>query len=125
MVFDRILKSESCLWSGSMMVRCGFTIALRVNTSFGFNLQEPTYTRHLTHLEEKEYIIRERGNFTNISLNVESIESKTKLRNAVQISLDYLDQYKEDASELDNKELFEILKKYCMEKVSSQFLLKL
>jgi len=92
---------------------------------FGFHFQEPTYSRHLTHLEEKEYIIRERGNVTNISLNVESIESKKKLRNAVQISLKYLDQYKEDASDLDNKELFVILKKYCMEKVSSQFLLKL
>lgn len=43
----------------------------------------------------------------------------------VQISLNYLDQYKEDASDLDDKELFVILKKDCMEKVSSQFLLKL
>ena len=92
---------------------------------YGFNFQESAYSNHLAHLEEKEYIRRKRNKVTIISLNVESIESKTKLRDAVKISLDYINQYKEEASDLDNNELFLILKKYCMEKASSQFLIKL
>ena len=93
---------------------------------FGFYIPEPTFSRHLDHLEEKEYIIRDRGNRTDISLNVTSIESKTKLMNAVDLTFKLFEQYKEDeASDLENDELFRILKQYCMEKVSCQFLLKL
>ncbi|MHA1409975.1 MAG: hypothetical protein ACTSQY_06675 [Candidatus Odinarchaeia archaeon] len=98
---------------------------MRNLNEFGFNFQDPTYSRHLNHLEDKKYIIREKNHTTTISLNIVSIESKSKLKNAVKISLDYLNLYKEEASDLNNEELFKILKQYCMEKVSSQFLIKL
>ncbi|MHA1410210.1 MAG: hypothetical protein ACTSQY_07905 [Candidatus Odinarchaeia archaeon] len=62
---------------------------------------------------------------TKISLNVDNIENRKKIQNAVKISIDYINQYKEDAAFLDNEELFNILKQYCMEKASGQFLLKL
>ena len=98
---------------------------MRNLNDFGLSFQEPTYSRHLNHLEEKEYIIREKRHTTTIYLNAVSIESKKKLKDAVDVSLNYINIYKEDASELDNKELFKILKQYCMEKVSGQVLLKL
>jgi len=45
---------------------------------------------------------------------------------AVDMTFKLIKQYKEDeASDLENDELFRILKQYCMEKASSQFLLKL
>ena len=99
---------------------------LKEVNKFGFSMSGPTFTDHLDHLEEAEYIVRDRfADRTDIYVNVTDLESKKKLMAAVDLTLDLSRQYKEEASDFDTRELFEIMKLYSMQKVSSQFLLRL
>jgi len=92
---------------------------------FGFNFQEPTYSRHLNHLEEKGVIERIRNHTTTIRLNLESLDEKIRAEKAVSISIELFDRVKKGIKEYSVEEIFEDLKKLYIEKGSASLALKL
>jgi hypothetical protein len=92
---------------------------------YGLNFQEPTYSRHLNHLEEKKYIIRIRNHTTTIKVNVNTFEHKSKIKKATEVTINKLNDIKESIKKYNTIELFNKTKQCYMEKASASFLIKL
>lgn len=90
---------------------------LRITLNYqGFSIPEPTFSRHLDHLEEKNLIIRERSKHkTSIRLNDEELFVKFLNKDFENILNEYSDII-EKAEELSNVEIYEKIKWYSINK---------
>lgn len=89
------------------------------------SFHEPTYSRHLDHLEERRLIKRTRNHTTTIKLNIDNLDQKLKVKKAIQMSMDKLNEVRNNLKSFTPSEIFDELKKNYIEKGSASLLIKL
>ena len=92
---------------------------------FGFSIREPTFTRHLKHLEEKNIITRTKTDYkTIIKLNKKSLTSLFNQKDFTKVINDCMDKI-EKAKKLTSKELYEELKRYAIDQAYKSLYIKI
>jgi hypothetical protein len=93
----------------------------------GLPFLEPTFTKHLDHLEKRRIITRDKSkrSKTVIRLNIENLDQELGLKKEVKLVSDHLKKIEGNLSGLDVKEIYEELKHLHIENASQSLFLKL